>query len=205
VRSENDVFAFLCAYLKGRQTPPHAWTKAQVQKAFNVLMPALRFHAMSGEFLTTVVSTNRWVLGSGRLLEVLRAALCFRDSRQHVRRYLAHQQQHHEEEAAANANANANANAGQQQQQGAGAGGGAQSDGEEDGDGQGAAAGNAAANARRRAAAAAREFADRCEDEEDETYELKGTFSLAKCLHLPPGKFIRRYLGVVQGPCVPVQ
>ncbi len=200
VRSENDVFAFLCSYLKGRQAGPNPWSKSQTQRTFNALMPALRFHSMSGEFLTTVVSNNRWVVGSGKLLEVLRGALCFRDSTQHVRRYLLHQQQHHEEEAAAAAAAGGGGGA-------AGGQDGEQSD-EEGAAGAGApaaaaAAGAGAAGARRRAAAAAaREFADRCEDEEDETYELKGTFSLGKCLHLPPGKFIRRYLGIVQG--VPV-
>jgi len=177
LRSENDAFAFLCAWLKGRE----GWSKGQAQRAFNRLIGNLRWHAMTSDFLATVVSQSKLMCQSGRLLEVLRSALCFRDSGSHIRRYVVHHavQQYVEEQQA-------------QQEQLLEPGSISQA-GAEDMETEGM------RGAKR---AALQAYESRAEDDEDELYVLKGTFSLAKCLALPPGKFIRRYLGVVQGlPC----
>ncbi len=165
LKSENDAFAFVCAWLKGQQ----GWSKAETQRAFNALMPCLRWHNMTSEFLATVVSQCRLVVQSGRLLDVLRGALCFRDAGSHIKRYVVHQaaQQHAEQQHD-------------------------HSD-DEDGDEEDSEAERLAKRA------ALKAYETRAEDEDDEVYVLKGTFSLAKCLTLPPGKFVRRYLGVVQG------
>ncbi|EWM23985.1 hypothetical protein Naga_100027g17 [Nannochloropsis gaditana] len=117
---------------------------------------------------------------SGRLLEVLRSALCFRDSGSHIRRYVVHHavQQYVEEQQA-------------QQEQLLEPGSISQA-GAEDMETEGM------RGAKR---AALQAYESRAEDDEDELYVLKGTFSLAKCLALPPGKFIRR---CTRGPSIDI-
>jgi hypothetical protein len=123
---------------------------------------------MTSDFIATVVAQCRLVVGSGKLIKILQSALCYRDSLSHVKRYLVHQ--------VAQTRAHT---------QGAG-----QGQGQEGEEGQ--AQTHEEEQEREAKKATLREFESRAEDDSDEMYVLKGSFSLAKCLTLPPGKFIRR-------------
>ena len=120
---------------------------------------------MTSDFIATVVAQCRLVVGSGKLIKILQSALCYRDSLTHVKRYLVHQV------AQARPHTHAPGQGGEEE--------GHTHTHEEE-------------QEREAKKATLREFESRAEDDSDEMYVLKGSFSLAKCLTLPPGKFIRR-------------